>query len=174
MTIKMEFERPERISFESTENVIVNFKKAENLLVSAENLQKTPDGFTAQMTLPAQLKDSFATRTLDATSTVTSGSLSVISIGNVAVNIAANASLQTLWGTINSLQLIVILPLHNTTYPANTQVLFDALIQVVKFDVAEQGDVLGIENPLVVAETDPYNDRFDALGFGSANIIENL
>jgi len=64
--------------------------------------------------------------------------------------------------------------LHNTTYPANTQVLFDALVEVVLFDIAEQGELIGIQNPLVVADTDPFNDKFDALGFGSANIIENL
>jgi len=27
---------------------------------------------------------------------------------------------------------------------------------------------------LDISDTDPYNDRFDALGFGSANIVDNL
>jgi len=174
MKIKMQFENPESISLETTDSVVLSFKKAEKFLVSAKTRFSTPNGLSAQMKLPAQLPDTLATRSLSGASTFTSKSLSVISVGNVAVNVVAKASLQQLWGTINSLQLIVILPLHNTTYPANTQVLFDALVQVVLFDIAEQGEQIGIQNPLVVADTDPFNDKFDALGFGSANIIENL
>jgi len=94
MKIKMQFENPERISSETTNSVVLSFKKVERLLVSAKTRYSTPNGFSAQMKLPAQLPDTLATRSLNGASTVIAKSLSVVSVGNVAVNVAAKASLQ--------------------------------------------------------------------------------
>ena len=62
------------------------------------------------------------------------------------------------------------MPLNNITLPASCYQLFELLIWVVSFDVFEPADHFDLN----ISETDPYNDKFDWLGFGSLNIIENM
>jgi hypothetical protein len=47
----------------------------------------------------------------------TSGAMSTMMYGNLAVNLIMSASLQMLWGMINVLQLIVKMPLMNIVFP---------------------------------------------------------
>ena len=44
-------------------------------------------------------------------------------------------SLQTLWGMMNGLALIVYIPMLNLTFPSNFNILNDELINVVTFDI---------------------------------------
>ena len=49
----------------------------------------------------------------------------------------SNFGLQSLWGAMNSLQLIVHMPLNNMIFPEPAQGLFESLINVVTFDILE-------------------------------------
>jgi len=83
-------------------------------------------------------------------------------------------SLQNLWSSIGSLQLIVHLPLNAVVYPAHVQTMFEQLIKVVQFDLLEFTDAFQIQITLDVTETDPYSVNFDDLGYGSQNTYDNL
>lgn len=174
MKIRSQFYRSEFVSFLSFDALIINFDQADQFLVSEETGTLTPNGFSAKIRLPRQMDNNFATQSLVVASDFSSSGLQFLTLGNVFINMIAQHSLQNLWGTINSLQLVVIMPLHNITYPANAQVLFDGLLQVVTFDVVGELETFGIENKWEVSETDPYNDNFDTVGFGAVNLVDNL
>ena len=59
---------------------------------------------------------------------------------NFAMSFFVAFSLNFLWSMINSLQMIVYLPLLNITLPANTNTLFSILIEVATFDVVPKSD----------------------------------
>jgi len=79
-----------------------------------------------------------------------------------------------MWSSIDSLTLIVHLPIYLVDFPANAQVLFEALIGVVTFDFLGIRDILGVESGLEFTPTSPYSENFDKLGYGSQNTIDNL
>ena len=44
------------------------------------------------------------------------------------------------------------------------------LIWVVSFDIFEPAEHFDLN----ISETDPFNEKFDWLGYGSKNVIENM
>lgn len=73
------------------------------------------------------------------------------------------------WGMINSLQLITILPLMNVDFPGNAQSMFSALNQVFSFNFI---DFSSVQNRLFTfMEDDPLNENFNEYGYSSSNAI---
>ena len=64
-------------------------------------------------------------------------SFSLSAISNVFTRHVATYGLQLVWSTINSLQLIVHLPLNNVIVPAKSQMVFNELQLVASFDYLE-------------------------------------
>ena len=93
---------------------------------------------------------------------------------NVLFALAMQGSLQNLWSSIGSLQLIVHLPLNAVAYPEHVQAMFEQLIRVVQFDLLEFTDALQVEITLEVTDTNPYSTNFDGLSYGSQNTYDNL
>ena len=67
-------------------------------------------------------------------------------IGGFAFNLITAGSLSLILGMINSLQLIVHLPLINVSTPANVMMVEGVLVPVVMFDVLESDDLQVILN----------------------------
>ena len=63
-------------------------------------------------------------------------------IGAVILNISFKGALFLILGMINSLQLILHLPIMNIVIPANVMTMFTILIPVVMFDITEELDLL--------------------------------
>ena len=59
-------------------------------------------------------------------------------IGAVILNISFKGALYLILGMINSLQLILHLPIMNIVLPANVMTMFTILIPVVMFDITEE------------------------------------
>jgi len=59
-------------------------------------------------------------------------------IGSIIMNISFKGALSLILGMINSLQLILHLPIMNTPIPANVMSMFTILIPVVMFDLLEE------------------------------------
>ena len=59
-------------------------------------------------------------------------------IGSLILNVAFKGALSLVFGMINSLQLILHLPIMNTPIPANVMTMFWILIPVVMFDLLEE------------------------------------
>lgn len=81
-----------------------------------------------------------------------------------------NLSLQTVWGSVNALQIIAHLPLNNINFPANSFHFFAFLAEVVSFDLFAPTD----HADFGFTETAPLNHRFDDLGYETTNFFENL
>ena len=62
------------------------------------------------------------------------------------------------------------MPLINIPLPGSCFFIFDQLILMVTFDYLPVADII----PLGYSMTDPWNDRFDWLGYGSINFVENM
>ena len=58
-----------------------------------------------------------------------------IVVGQFILNFFMSTSLQTLWGMMNGLAMIVYLPMFNLTFPSNFSTLNDFLINVVTYDL---------------------------------------
>lgn len=68
------------------------------------------------------------------------GGMKLIVVVNFAMSFLVAFSLNFLWSMINSLQMIVYLPLLNIILPANVNTLFAILIEVATFDVVPKSD----------------------------------
>ena len=68
------------------------------------------------------------------------GGMKLMVIFNFGMSFFMAFSLNFLWSMINSLQMIVYLPLLNITFPANANTIFKILISVATFDVVPFSD----------------------------------
>ena len=92
---------------------------------------------------------------------------------NIVLSSIQSSSMQSLFGSISSLSLIVHIPINfeNMHFPSTASTVFGALIQAVTFDVLESLGSLGFSLPYEVSSTDSYNDGFDTLGYDSREPI---
>ena len=77
-----------------------------------------------------------------------------------------------LWGTINTLQLIVMATLFNLNFPDNAQTTFKMIAYISSFNIIPTDDIV---NELFQFESgNIINDNFLTMGYESSNIIWNL
>ena len=62
-------------------------------------------------------------------------SLQVVTAGNFFLNLLLSASMATLWGMINSLQMLNHLPLYRISMPLNARVFFITIASILQFDL---------------------------------------
>jgi len=77
-----------------------------------------------------------------------------------------------LWSTINTQQIIVMMPLFSVNLPANAGKFFNIVHQVAAFDLIDVGyyyDLAFDEEP-----TDAINIQFEQLGFDTTSFVANL
>ena len=87
-------------------------------------------------------------------------------------NTLLGASMGAVFGMINSLQIIIILPLFDASMPANTGMVFQYLTKIAAFDLLEIGDF--VDEFLELEQTDPVDNNFETLGFESQWFINNV
>ena len=56
-------------------------------------------------------------------------------VSNIVANAFISITLNYLWGAINSLQIIAHFPMLNLLMPANAQILYFAIVQIVTFEI---------------------------------------
>ena len=94
-------------------------------------------------------------------------------ISNTVLAIVLSGVLSLVWGTVNTLQIIVYLPLLTVYSPANASYMFAMLGEIASFQLFDPTDFYSLM--LKFDETDvAYNEKFDLLGFNSRNIIKNM
>lgn len=67
-------------------------------------------------------------------------------------------SLSAIWGAINSLQVIIYMPLFNVRFPANASYLNASLVMIGTFEVLP-ADYMN-EKLFTLPITEPYNVNF--------------
>ena len=83
-----------------------------------------------------------------------------------------NFSLKSVFEMINALQIVILLPLSESSVPANAGMFFERLAQIAAFDLIEIKPQ--INEYLDLVPTGPVNDKFESLGLESKYFINNL
>ena len=91
--------------------------------------------------------------------------------GNFAISVVLSASLNLLWSLLNSLQVIVMLPLLKTNFPSNAYLLSQTLNKVANFNVIPMQKIN--EMILKYEVTRPKNENFFFYSYSSTNFILN-
>ena len=74
-----------------------------------------------------------------------------------------------LWGTINTLQMIVIASLLNLSFPANCIVLFNIVADISQFSLIPTAQM--INDLFTFEDSNPVNDNFAAMGFSFTPLL---
>ena len=80
--------------------------------------------------------------------------------------------MNTLFGMINFLQIVVFIPMFKTKFPPNALYLFGNLIDVATFDILPTDDYFPIIFDL--PETGAINESFESVDYGSTILLINL
>lgn len=91
---------------------------------------------------------------------------------NFGLNLMLAASMQLLWGLINSLQLLVRTPLMNLNFPLSTKLFFNNFVMVTNFDILPSQELNAYF--FNFHESDEFNERFSEMGYDSLNCIDNI
>lgn len=73
---------------------------------------------------------------------------------------------------IQALQIVILLPLMNSSMPANTGMFFNQLAAIAAFDFFEIGDYLN--DWFGLDSKDPVNEKFETIGMESIYFMNNL
>lgn len=125
------------------------------------------------VTVPRQISAE-ALQTIQTVSNSVTAGLAAASLANIAISSVTNHSLQSLWGSLNTLQLTVHLPLNNVIFPFMVSYMFESLISFVTFDFLEALGEVGYGLEYEVSPTLPFNDGFDTLGYSESEPISLL
>jgi len=176
LSIKLNFERSDLISQETDDKVVIVFVVTDFLKGNAPNdeNEQLPMDFQLVINVPKQ-KPANDNSLLDAAADFSTVTMQAVTVTNALVTLTAQGSLQQMWASINSLQLIVYLPLNNVDFPKAAMLLFEQMIKIVTFDIMSLQSLVGIEeNWMGFTETAEFNQHFLDLGYESQNTILNL
>lgn len=84
-----------------------------------------------------------------------------IMIGNFALNIFLSASLNYLWGMINTLQIIVKIPLLQISFPSNAFMFYIFINNIAAFDIIPVNSIYS--QMFSFTETLPFSTNLDNL-----------
>jgi len=96
-------------------------------------------------------------------------SANTILFGNLVLNIFMSSSIQMLWGTINTLQLIVMTTLFNLNFPDNCIVMFNIVAEISQFSLVPTTAI--VNGFFTFAPSQPVNDNFEAMGYSTTSIL---
>ena len=106
-----------------------------------------------------------------AAQTVASSSGFVLA-SNFITNFILSASLQHVWSTIESQQIIVLMPLFKVNLPANVGIFFGYIMMIASFDLVPVDSF--VDEYGGMTPTEPINENFEAVGFESLYVLINL
>ncbi len=81
-----------------------------------------------------------------------------------------------LWGTINTMQLIVLVTLFNLTFPDNAMYLFKLIAQISRFNLIPIDHLVNSWFKFTAEAEDRIviNDNFRSMGYDSSNLLQTL
>ena len=88
------------------------------------------------------------------------------------MNVLFSVGLQEMFVAISALQILILLPLLQTSIPANSGMVFEQLTKIAAFDILEIGDF--VDEYLNLDPTEPINEKFDTLGLETLYFINNV
>ncbi|TNV85548.1 hypothetical protein FGO68_gene9769 [Halteria grandinella] len=152
--------------------VSIKFKEPEKFYATAQSQVrvKLQKNFKIEMFVPAQqqIEDN---EMIGRIGQQTSLGLKSFLYANFGMNLIMAASLQLLWGLINSLQLVVRTPLMGMKFPSNAKSFFSSFVLITNFDILPSQDLNTLFFNFNKVE---YQDQFSDLGYDSVNAIDNM
>ena len=131
-----------------------------------------PSNTVLRRTLPRQIPlTGFAVSMAENGESATTTTQAVMA-GNLVLQLFLSASLNYLWAMINTQQIILMMPLFNLALPANAALFFGFLMQIASFDIIPT-DIF-YNDVLNWVTTDPVNENFNSVGFGTTLFIYNI
>ena len=82
--------------------------------------------------------------------------------------------MQLLWGMVNTLQLILHMNMLNVLMPANVQLFFSLIIDMVNFKIIKTDTIINGLFGLKEKAEGSINPAYKQTGYGSSNILLNL
>jgi len=107
---------------------------------------------------------------VEASKKVVSGSF-VLTIGT---NTLLAGSIGLIWGFINTLQMIMNLPICEIGFPPNVALLYNIMLPLSSMDIIPPEISTDILFSFSGKDDKPWNDRLDDMGYGNHNAIENI
>jgi len=93
-------------------------------------------------------------------------------VSNLMINLVLSGAMNLLWGLINSLQLIVVMPLFQVFIPSNASFLLSVIMDIANLNVLLTDDIYG--EMFNFTQTEPYRENFGFAGYETSNYILNL
>ena len=90
----------------------------------------------------------------------------------LASNILLGASLNSVLGMINAMQIVIMMPLTRASVPANAGEVLRRCAKVAAFDFLDIGEF--VNQFLDIPPTDPVDEKYETLGFESLYFINNV
>jgi len=100
--------------------------------------------------------------------------MQVVIFGGVAYNFLAQCSLQLIWSLLNTLQLILHLPLISIVHPSNALTFYIMLMGVANFDIIDLEKLQEWIFEEEVVKEDPLTLNFELLGYDGMNLVFNI
>jgi len=170
MIVQLNFSYPMEIS--NRVKVKVVFKN-ESEFQELQQFETIETNYTIQKTLPAQINKDPMSQFIDGAADSFEASMTIVTSGAIAVNLVMSTSLQSVWGAINALQMIIHIPLMNIVLPSNAIIFFETLINMVQMDIIPSERV----NDLMFNfsnSNETYNEYFELMGYSGKSAIVNL
>jgi hypothetical protein len=94
--------------------------------------------------------------------------VNMIMFGNLILNILFSSSLQVLWGTINTLQLLVLVTLFNLSYPYTAIFTFKLIAEISSFKIFPVDKIINMLFSFSEPDVD-FSYNFEVMGYDSTN-----
>ena len=90
----------------------------------------------------------------------------------LALSLLQGYGLSMMLGMMNALQIIICLPLFETSMPANSGMFNNIVTSMAVYEVIEIGDFAN--ELLELNPTDPVNEKYESIGFGDLYFTNNV
>lgn len=171
MTFQLNFENPLQVSKLDTDQIQVLFLNQSCFRAAEENIYIRKN-YTTLYNMPLLMMQNGFTESFAEMTTSVKEFMNTMGASNIILNLFLGTTLQYIWGMINCLQLIVNIPLMGIQMPANVVFFYSILINFVTFNIIPTDEMFN--KTFDFYSTDYYNTKFNELGYGSMNIVENL
>ncbi|CDW78616.1 UNKNOWN [Stylonychia lemnae] len=161
MQIRLIFDNPNYVSMRLLKDKIKVVFNEQGYFVALKSGLSIKQNYTITRDLPQQLELTDVSQQINTMGKIFSATAFSFMISNIVIIFFVGGSLQLIWGLINSLQIIVHLPLLPFEFPSNAKSFFVMLFQAARFNFIPPDTFTSVFfNGQDDNEEEPFNQRF--------------
>ena len=134
MQIKLTFENPLYVSYKESDMLMINVRDSSAFRRDAFE-DYLPVKYSMSRKILSIMEENTAVAVLTSMSDKAKTVMDISLVFNLMTNVAFSTSMYLLWGLINTLQMILYLPMIEVNFPANVKFLYSILIPVACMDL---------------------------------------